>query len=327
MERELFIRRCALICNNSCINLMEREFKSKVNKTFLTHYIFFQLSQENPYIIETPDGIKILQDQILIHSKSTDNTKIKKVMKEIIFKIKKLSKDLQSFKTSIKDRDFYVTYFKGYLTLKHNQSPIYKIKITNKFYTKFRDLYTYSGSISKFRFDLFKMLYRYETLNMVAKDTMQLAIKYDNFKDVSFECFASPINCHLRNYCSLFYDTDKYFGSHGNIFENLDKILKNKNMDIVSNPPYQEIIINKHIKELLKILKYNEENEFKNKIYMVLPYWKDSEFHDLLKSSKYTKLFKIEEKLVYELNQVSFNTGKKIIPCQTLRIVLSNYNN
>ena len=32
---------------------------------------------------------------------------------------------------------------------------------------------------------------------------------------VSFECFASPLNCYFRQFCSAFSDTDAYFGSRG----------------------------------------------------------------------------------------------------------------
>lgn len=32
---------------------------------------------------------------------------------------------------------------------------------------------------------------------------------------VSFECFASPMNCYFRQFCSAFGDTDTYFGSRG----------------------------------------------------------------------------------------------------------------
>jgi phosphorylated CTD-interacting factor 1 len=33
---------------------------------------------------------------------------------------------------------------------------------------------------------------------------------------VTFECFASPLNCYFKQYCSTFADTDGYFGSNGN---------------------------------------------------------------------------------------------------------------
>lgn len=32
---------------------------------------------------------------------------------------------------------------------------------------------------------------------------------------VTFECFASPLNCYFRQYCSAFPDTDSFFGSRG----------------------------------------------------------------------------------------------------------------
>lgn len=32
---------------------------------------------------------------------------------------------------------------------------------------------------------------------------------------VTFECFASPLNCYFKQYCSAFGDCDAYFGSRG----------------------------------------------------------------------------------------------------------------
>lgn len=32
---------------------------------------------------------------------------------------------------------------------------------------------------------------------------------------VSFECFASPLNCYFKQFCSAFPDTDGFFGSRG----------------------------------------------------------------------------------------------------------------
>lgn len=41
---------------------------------------------------------------------------------------------------------------------------------------------------------------------------------------VTFECFASPLDCYFRQYCSAFADTDSYFGSRGcvlvSVFQN-----------------------------------------------------------------------------------------------------------
>lgn len=32
---------------------------------------------------------------------------------------------------------------------------------------------------------------------------------------VSFECFASPLNCYFKQFCSAFPDVDGFFGSRG----------------------------------------------------------------------------------------------------------------
>ena len=36
---------------------------------------------------------------------------------------------------------------------------------------------------------------------------------------VNFELYGSAINALSDNYCSLFYDIEKYFGSKGNFFD------------------------------------------------------------------------------------------------------------
>lgn len=37
---------------------------------------------------------------------------------------------------------------------------------------------------------------------------------------VTFECFASPLNCYFRQFSSAFPDTDGYFGSRGYVRRN-----------------------------------------------------------------------------------------------------------
>ncbi|KAI5705279.1 hypothetical protein M8J75_013550 [Diaphorina citri] len=52
---------------------------------------------------------------------------------------------------------------------------------------------------------------------------------------VTFECFASPLNCYFRQYCSMFPDTDSYFGSRGPILD-----LKAVSGSFQAHPPYCE---------------------------------------------------------------------------------------
>lgn len=43
----------------------------------------------------------------------------------------------------------------------------------------------------------------------------------ESYFNVTFELFSNPFNCYFKQYCSLFDDTDGYFGSRGS-FKNLE---------------------------------------------------------------------------------------------------------
>ena len=69
---------------------------------------------------------------------------------------------------------------------------------------------------------LWVLLERYNTfLNADLSDVNQAALPSSVFEclneefGVTFEMFASPFNCYFKQYCSLFPDTDCYFGSRG----------------------------------------------------------------------------------------------------------------
>lgn len=69
---------------------------------------------------------------------------------------------------------------------------------------------------------LWLLLERYHTfLNADLSDVNQAALPSSVFEclheefGVTFELFASPFNCYFKQYCSLFPDTDCYFGSRG----------------------------------------------------------------------------------------------------------------
>jgi phosphorylated CTD-interacting factor 1 len=80
--------------------------------------------------------------------------------------------------------------------------------------------------------------------NSLESYNQQLAILPDlnkylhNKYNINFELFASSINCFYGNYCSLFFDLEKYFGSNGNF-----NLLNIKKGFYVANPPFDEEII------------------------------------------------------------------------------------
>ena len=63
------------------------------------------------------------------------------------------------------------------------------------------------------------------------------------------ECFASPFNTYMRNYCSAFPDTDGYFGSHGSFFT-----FEPTHGSFEANPPFNRQVIGEMFKNILKLL-------------------------------------------------------------------------
>ncbi|XP_048464059.1 mRNA (2'-O-methyladenosine-N(6)-)-methyltransferase isoform X4 [Rhincodon typus] len=105
-------------------------------------------------------------------------------------------------------------------------------KISRNYLSKLEQLYKYS-CIDDVRFDKFLtrvwcLLRRYQSMFGVGTHEgtgFQGALPVPVFEalnkqfGVTFECFASPLNCYFRQYCSAFPDTDGYFGSRGNYWE------------------------------------------------------------------------------------------------------------
>ena len=114
---------------------------------------------------------------------------------------------------------------------------------------------------------IFCLIFRYSYME---SGNQQLAINYNIKKlfkklGVNFELFGSCINSISYNYCSLFYDIEKYFGSYGNFFD----LIINKGV-YWCNPPYDELILDNTAIKLLNIL----NDEQKNVIFLItLPIW------------------------------------------------------
>ena len=90
--------------------------------------------------------------------------------------------------------------------------------------------------------DILCCLLRYKTLNSGANQfVVDLSYK-DELKKYgfNFECFASVFNRYYDNYCSMFYDLEKHFGSCGSFMA-----LKIKAGYYMANPPYDENLLDK----------------------------------------------------------------------------------
>lgn len=108
------------------------------------------------------------------------------------------------------------------------------------------------GDISSLDNIIWIILYRYQLLS---SNNNQLAVldsilnRMTDDYGLSFECFASAINSSFNNYCSIYYDVEKYFGSIGSYF-NIVPIKGTYSF----NPPYQYDIISNGINKMISHL-------------------------------------------------------------------------
>lgn len=66
---------------------------------------------------------------------------------------------------------------------------------------------------------------------------------------VTFECFASPLNCYFKQYCSAFADCDSYFGSRGPFLQ-----LKAVSGSFEVHPPFSEELMEASVNHMEKLL-------------------------------------------------------------------------
>lgn len=101
----------------------------------------------------------------------------------------------------------------------------------------------------------------------------------------NFELMASALNHHYDNYCSLFYDVERVFGSCGPI----NRVAPLEGV-FISNPPYEEGILSTMLDVLTRALEVAEKNG-KYLIFLFgLPDWRDDPplpFYGKFRGSKY----------------------------------------
>lgn len=126
------------------------------------------------------------------------------------------------------------------------------------------------------------MLKRYQTyLGSTESQATQMALPVTVFEclqrsfGVSFECFASPLNCYFRQYCSAFADTDAYFGSRGPFLD-----FRPISGSFQANPPYCEELMEAMVNHFERLLSDSTEPL---SFVVFLPEWRDPAPNALLK--------------------------------------------
>ncbi|KAJ8679825.1 hypothetical protein QAD02_015612 [Eretmocerus hayati] len=126
------------------------------------------------------------------------------------------------------------------------------------------------------------LLKRYQTyLGSTDSQATQMALPVTVFEclqrhfGVSFECFASPLNCYFRQFCSAFADTDAYFGSRGPFLD-----FRPISGSFQANPPYCEELMEAMVNHFERLLSDSAEPL---SFIVFLPEWRDPAPNALLK--------------------------------------------
>lgn len=166
----------------------------------------------------------------------------------------------------------------------------------------------YNGNIKDIDTLILIIIFRYQLLG---SNNYQLGVlpkiinKMNKDYNLNFECFASSINASFKNYCSIYYDIEKFFGSKGNFFD-INLIEGSYGF----NPPYQKNIIDNSIKKVFILLKNAHDNNKKLTFIMTIPVW-DKEGQDSI--NQQNKIDYGEFEIIKEIKTSVYFIGIRII--------------
>lgn len=147
------------------------------------------------------------------------------------------------------------------------------------------------------------MILRYES-HLIGSQQWSIPQKqYDYLHkkyNAQYEAFASPLNSRLMGkgkFCSMFYDTDKKFGSLGDFFK-VDMIQGDYTCWVL-NPPFIESFMVLSFKKQFESIKKAKKQGKDLVIFGIMPAWKDSEAYKMLEKYKDLKFIETLEKNTY----------------------------
>ncbi|XP_015683952.1 mRNA (2'-O-methyladenosine-N(6)-)-methyltransferase [Protobothrops mucrosquamatus] len=154
------------------------------------------------------------------------------------------------------------------------------VKVSRSYFSKLWLLYRYSciddASFEHFLPRVWCVLRRYQMMFGIGLHEgtgLQGALPVHVFEalhkhfGVSFECFASPLNCYFKQYCSAFLDTDGYFGSRGPCLDFFPI-----SGSFQANPPFCEELMDVMVTHFEKLLEGSSEPL---SFIVFIPEWRD----------------------------------------------------
>ncbi len=227
----------------------------------------------------------------------------------------------------LNSKDNYSIVKKIFVQQRENSSvSFYKFKITVSFGIKDKrlinildnillptDVYNklknnYTGNPKEMDTIIWIIIFRYQLLGSNNHQLGILPRIINNMHtdyQLTFECFASAINSSLNNYCSIYYDLEKYFGSLGNFF-NIDLIEGTHSF----NPPYQKDIMDQGILKLFNLLDNAKAANKKLTFIMTIPIW-DKEGQEIL--NQQNKIDYGDFEIIKDVKNSEYFIGLRII--------------
>lgn len=188
------------------------------------------------------------------------------------------------------------------------------------------------------------ILFRYQILGSNNNQLAVLPNVLESMKtdlNLSIECFASTINTTSKQYCSIYYDIEKYFGSLGSFFN-----IELHKGTYSFNPPYQTDIIERGINKIIYSLQHTND---KLAFIITIPIWDnegkefmetnnmknnntninygDFEIINIMKNSYYFKGLRMISKEDFTYLDHNFLLYKNKTIQNTYIIVMANFDN
>jgi hypothetical protein len=190
---------------------------------------------------------------------------------------------------------------KNIITIYFEDNPVFiHYKLYNKVLARFSNNFKYDKNLY-----IWCLCKRY---NILSSFNNQLAVYPDTMTDIqknlhiNFELFGSVFNTYNKSYCSLFYDIEQYFGSHGSFF---DMTIIYGNFSL--NPPFDQEIIKTCISKCETYLN-NKSNIF---FLIWIPIWdidgRTNFVNNKCKNKTHSTDFKSTHKLVKQFEYDGFN--------------------
>jgi hypothetical protein len=308
---------------------------------------YIKKDHQDAFIPDNYDDISILKITLLDFCKYNNDVKdyeeiINNILDEFISFFEKQILILENYKKSgfyINQRSNYKISKKEISQVRNNKNiTFYKFLINVNFginnekleniinnillpldvYNKLKNNFT--GNIKLIDDYIWSIIFRYQLLSSNNHQLGILPSIINNMQvdyNLSFECFASSINCTLKNYCSIYYDLEHLFGSHGNFF--------NKNFIegvYTFNPPYQKNIIDKGYIKINYHLDLAHKNDKELTFILTIPVW-DKEGQKIINHSN--KIDYGEFEVINKIKESIFFRGLRIISKEEFTYIDHNF--